>query len=754
MKAADYSLYDFGEKVDIKRIAKVFTLAGVAAGFLIWIVFFFIEFFSKRELITGNGIVFLHEHSPSWWLIDTLPIAMGVAAYTIGRLHVLYLRARKQQASDEAHRNKQLLQFAERLNLGEFDAPVEFDQNSELGHSILQLREYLVKSKQEEQTRVEEEKKRSWVVDGLAKFGEILRLNNDNLEKLSYEIISNLVKYLNANQGGFFLLEDSDSTDKHFVQAAAFAYDRRRLIRKRVELNDGLIGACAFEKESIFITDIPDSYVSITSGLGGANPHCLLVVPLIADGDVLGVIEIASFNVLKKHEVDFVEHLSEAIASTIKNVKVTSHTAELLEQSQYQAEQLKEQEEEMRHTIEELHATQEEAAKKSTELANFTESVNNTLVRAEYDISGKLLYANTLFLTRLGYGHIDEIRGKHVSLFINKKDREWFFKIWDNLGRGGNHFEGDMKHVTKVGTDFWSMATYTCVRDQYGEVTKILFMGIDITELKKLSLDLESQVFALNSSAVTAEFEPNGAVRSGNAKFLGIVGYGQNDLKGMTAYDFFSAENAFAFRDTWNEVVQGHPQENQYQMISKFGEDKWLQGTFTAVYNMYNELSKVVLIANDITSQKQLELEAQQKTEQLIIQEEQLHQKLDEIKAVKIRNEKTLEGAMDAIITINSDEKVELYNRAAEELFGYSKNEVIGQSITMLLPPQCKDWKPGDAISYLKSDENRFKGVRNEVTVYDKWGNELSILLTISEAEIGEDYTYTGFIQNISVELF
>jgi PAS domain S-box len=750
MKAADYSLYEFGKKMDVKRVAKVFTLSGVASGFLIWVIFFFVEFISNRGHIEVNCIL----HSPYWWFMDTLPFAIGIAAYAIGRLHVLYLSVRKQHTLEEERRNKQLFQFVEKLNTGELDALVEFDRNSELGKSVLQLREYLAKTRQEEQVRVEEEKKRSWVVDGLAKFGEILRLNNDNLERLSYEIISNLVKYLNANQGGFFLLEDSDSDDKHFVQAAAFAYDRRRLVRKRVELNDGLIGACAFEKESIFMTDIPDSYVSITSGLGGANPHCLLIVPLIVNGEVLGIIELASFNELKRHEIDFVEHLSEAIASTIKNVKVTSHTVALLEQSKYQAEQLREQEEEMRHTIEQLHAIQEESAKKSTELANFTESVNSTLVRAEYDILGKLLYANSLFLNKMGYPHIDEIRGKHISHFINKKDREWFFKIWDNLERGGNHFEGDMKHVTRQGTDFWSMATYTCVRDQYGTVTKILFMGIDITELKKLSLDLESKVFALDSSGVTAEFEPSGVVRSGNAKFLSIVGYGPNDLKKMTVSDFFSAENAFAVRSTWNEVVQGHPQENQYQMISKYGVDKWLQGTFTAVYDMYNELSKVVFIANDITSQKHLELEAQQKTEQLIKQDEQLHQKLEEIKAVKIRNEKTLEGAMDAIITINSDEKVELYNRAAEELFGYSKEEIIGQHITMLLPSEYKSLKLGNVIGYLKSDKNRFKGVRNEVAVYDKWGNELSILLTISEAEIGEDYTYTAFIQNISVELF
>jgi len=222
----------------------------------------------------------------------------------------------------------------------------------------------------------------------------------------------------------------------------------------------------------------------------------------------------------------------------------------------------------------------------------------------------------------------------------------------------------------------------------------------------------------------------------------------------MTVYDFFSPKNALAFRDTWSEVVHGHPQENQYQMVSKGGGERWLQGTFTAVYDMYNELSKVVFIANDITSQKRLELEEQQKNDQLLRQEVELQQKLEEIRAVKIRNEKTLEGAMDAIITINSEEKVELYNRAAEELFGYSKQEVIGQSITMLLPAAYKSLNSGDVIGYLKSEANRFKGARSEVTAADKWGNELSLLLTISEAQIGDDYTYTAFIQNISVELF
>jgi PAS domain S-box-containing protein len=754
MKATDYSFCDFLEKRDDKKVAKIFTLVGAGAGFLIWVVFFVIEIISKRESISGIGIVDLHKQSPSWWLIDTLPITIGIATYAIGTLHAAYIRNKKQRALSEQEQNWRLFRFAERLNQGDFDASVEFEQGSELGQSMLQLREYLRKSRQDEQVRAEEEKQRRWVADGLAKFGDILRLHNDNMGELSYELLSNLVRYLHANQGGFFLLEDADPADRHFTQTAAFAYERRRLVRQRVEWGDGLIGMCAFEKEPIFMTDIPDSYVSITSGLGGAAPHCLLMVPLVADGEVQGVIELASFSVLTKFEVDFVVSLSEAIASTIKNVKITSHTAALLKQSQHQAERLQQQEEEMLHTIEELHSIQEESVRKGVELANFTESVNNTLVRAEYDISGNLLFANERFLANLGYTNLDEIRGKHISFFINKRDRNWFFDIWDGLTKGGHHFEGDMKHVTKQATDFWSMATYTCVRDQHGVVHKILFMGIDITELKERSLDLESQVFALNNSAVTAEFDPVGTIRCSNKKFLSIIGYGQDELKAMTVYDLFPPGGGLAFRDAWAKVVKGTPQEDQYLLVSKRGKERWLHGTFTAVYNMYNELAKVVLIANDITSQKVLEMEAQQKTAQLLEQDEQLHQKLDEIKAVKIRNEKTLEGAMDAIITIGSDERVEFYNRAAEELFGYSRSEVIGQHVGMLLPSQCQELELGDIIRYLKSDENRFKGVRTEVIAYDKAGSEIALLLTVSEAQIGEDYTYTAFIQNISVELF
>jgi GAF domain-containing protein len=115
------------------------------------------------------------------------------------------------------------------------------------------------------------------------------------------------------------------------------------------------------------MTSIPQNYIRITSGLGDAPPSSLLIVPLLVNQHVMGVIEIASFNVFATHEIDFVKKLAESIGATIASVRVNERTRGLLEASQYQAEELKAAEEEMRQNMEELAATQEEMHRKEKE---------------------------------------------------------------------------------------------------------------------------------------------------------------------------------------------------------------------------------------------------------------------------------------------------------------------------------------------------------------------------------------------------
>lgn len=220
---------------------------------------------------------------------------------------------------------------------------------------------------QEIQKAQDEEKRRTWASDGLAQFSEVLRLQHDDIKQLGDRIISRLIKYIGANQGGLFIIEEENNI-KYLNLISAYAYERKKFISKRVEIGEGLVGQCYLEKDTIFMTKLPKNYTYITSGIGESTPSCLLIVPLIVNEIVYGVVEIASFKIIEDYKIDFIKKLGETIASTLANAKINEKTKILLNEAQMSQEQMRAQEEEMRQNMEELQATQEELARKSAEV--------------------------------------------------------------------------------------------------------------------------------------------------------------------------------------------------------------------------------------------------------------------------------------------------------------------------------------------------------------------------------------------------
>ena len=238
------------------------------------------------------------------------------------------------------------------------------EQTEEIRRSETELKE---KIKQIEINQAEE-KKRNWATEGIAEISTILRSDQSGHE-LYDKITSYITKYLDANQCGLFTVvkDEHNDSDVRIVLQSAYAYDRKKFVDKEIEPGQGLVGQAYLEQSTIYLKDVPDGYVSITSGMGEHTASEVLIVPLVVNEEVEGVLEFASFNHFKDYQIQFVEHLGETLASFISINRINERTKYLLEESQQQTEEMRAQEEEMRQNMEELAATQEEMGRKEQE---------------------------------------------------------------------------------------------------------------------------------------------------------------------------------------------------------------------------------------------------------------------------------------------------------------------------------------------------------------------------------------------------
>lgn len=314
-------------------------------------------------------IVFLS----GYWSYDIRKKTMNAARNTLYQAYQL-------------NKMKRNISFAEELIKGNLEAQIEVDEDDELGKSMLTMRSALQKSKIREQ----EDKFNN---TGLAQINDILRSNQQDVQVLCDQVIGKLVEYLKVNQGGIFIAEGAQEDDLHLALKSHYAYQRKKFYEKRIEIGQGLIGQAYLEKDKIYMTDLPQHYIYISSGLGEATPSSILIVPLVYNDRVEGVIELASFHEIQDYEQEFVMKVGESIASTIVAVKVNEQTNKLLENTNMQTEQLRAQEEEMRQNMEELEATQEEMNRTEAELQLQLETSKNNeqLLRNELEMLRKKL---------------------------------------------------------------------------------------------------------------------------------------------------------------------------------------------------------------------------------------------------------------------------------------------------------------------------------------------------------------------------
>ncbi|WP_298921443.1 response regulator, partial [uncultured Nostoc sp.] len=190
-----------------------------------------------------------------------------------------------------------------------------------------------------------------WLKTNLAKFTRMLQGQRD-LETVSKLILSELAPLVGAQHGVFFLMEYGDTPYLKLI--SSYAYRERRHLANRFHLGEGLVGQCALEKERILLTEVPSDYVRISSGLGEATPLNAVVLPVLFEGQVTAVIELASFRRFSEIHLTFFDQLTESIAIVLNTIAASMRTEELLKQSQSLAEELQTQQSELRQTNQRL----------------------------------------------------------------------------------------------------------------------------------------------------------------------------------------------------------------------------------------------------------------------------------------------------------------------------------------------------------------------------------------------------------------
>lgn len=540
--------------------------------------------------------------------------------------------------------------FVREIEKGNLDGSItDTGTSTELIRSLSAMRDQMKKY-----SLVEAE--RNWANEGLAKFVEVLRSKNDDIEQLSDIIIRQLVNYLKANQGALYLVNDEDPKDVFIEMLACYAYNRKKYFKQRIELGEGLVGQAILEKETIYMTDVPQDYVRITSGLGEALPRNILIVPLKLEERIYGVLEIAAFQVLKQYEVEFVEKLGESIAATISSVKTSARTSKLLQETQEQAEAMRAQEEELRQNMEELTATQEEMRRILKQVEGKEEYVSAVL-----NVSSDMIFTVDKNHKLVTWNRAME---KSVENFGIKLDKgfdtlSWYPEEEKEKQRGyyrrafaGESFEF-MSSTDQGGSPYHYLSVYAPLRDSKGEVFEVVVFAKNVTEmveaqkkaevlrdeaqkqaeaiqsqgdqLKKnleeiasqkssmeqqlqeisdLKESLEARELVFGLTTILSESDLYGTITYVNTKFCEVSGFTKEELIGkphnIVRHPDMPKD---LFKLLWSTIKKGEPFRGIVKNRTKDGGHYWVDATIVPIRNKEGKVFKYIGARYHITNE-------------------------------------------------------------------------------------------------------------------------------------------------------
>ncbi len=522
---------------------------------------------------------------------------------------------------------KRTATFAEKIGKGDLKADFQSQSKEDmLGNALLEMRDSLIETEKRDTER-------NWIVTGVAEISEILR-SHDTIDELGDAVISYITEKINAIQGAFYVVNDDDPEDPFIEMKSAYAYHKKKYIKGKFKFAEGLVGQAAVEKDFILRTEIPDDYVTITSGiLGDKRPKSILITPLITEEKVFGVVEFAGFEKFAESHINFVKEISLILARTIFNIKVNERTRNLLEESQKMSNELQEQQEVLRQNAEEMAATQEELKRTNQRLEDQIEEVNRTQNRMQlllenaseviaiYEKEGTIRYISPSVERILGYTQNDLI-GINDRIYVDPEGVEQFENMFKQVIE--NPFESitvQYEYKKKDGENIWLEATATNLLSDPA-IQGIILNSRDITERRRAEREerMKSKMQALseNSPDLITRFTHEGEVFYINPMIENYTGQKPSELLNKKLEEI---EVEDLIKKEWVEMLKEVEDKNEkvnkeMDFPSVIG-DRVMQVNAIPEYDEENLLESILMVSHDITERKQIELEIQSKNRKI-----------------------------------------------------------------------------------------------------------------------------------------
>jgi len=239
----------------------------------------------------------------------------------------------------------------------------------------------------------------------------------------------------------------------------------------------------------------------------------------------------------------------------------------------------------------------------SSEMA---QAIDRSQAVIEFNMDGTIVTANENFLKALGYS-LDEIRGKHHSMFVDPPEREStaYRSFWADLN-AGKFQAAEYKRIAKGGRSVWIQASYNPLLDKHGKPFRVVKFATDITSQKLGAMEDQGKIAAIGRAQAVIEFNLDGTIITANENFLKTLGYALGEIQGKHHSMFVtgSERESPSYREFWSSLNRGEYSAAEYKRIAKGGGEIWILASYNPIIDEKGKPFKVVKFATDVTAQK------------------------------------------------------------------------------------------------------------------------------------------------------